>query len=439
MIINRNLAASINDFIEKPHENNVLLLGGARQVGKSTLVKEVLKNKPNVFINLFEDPSLSEKIDVLQSFVEFEKLLLREMNFRPTGDVVLVFDEAQESKKFGHWIRFFKEKWPHQKVVVLGSILSNLFEDGQPYPVGRVEEMILRPFSFKEFLLATNRQALREILESVSWEVPLSENDREACIKPYLEYLQVGGMPTVVNQFRDLTTPPYTTWNQLLGQYAADVERYLDDNFRSLFLSAIDRLADVTCTPSKISQIVSTDSPFYRRLPKLLEVLEKWHLAAKTTAQTKQPEAAAGIASKRYLFDVGLVNFLLNQSQPVKWQKRSDAGNTFYGKLQETFVCAEYLATHPTPPVTFNYYRDSRNSQEVDFIFTLNGQNVPVEVKSQSTINRNGLVPSVNYLEHRGLSTGVLIYNGPMTRLKMKGKTILALPPFLVSEMGRLV
>lgn len=436
MLIKRKIHQEIQRFLDKKEKHsNVLLLSGARQVGKSTLIKEVVKTNKAIFVNLYEKISFVEKLDRVESFTDLERLLFAELNFKPSEGKVLVFDEAQEAKNLGRWVRFFKENWSNQKVILLGSILSNLFGKDLPYPVGRVEEITLRPFSFREFLLATHRSGLCEILESASLKKPLTETERQSFIKPYLEYLQIGGMPAVVKNFVEMAGDVKNTWDQLVRQYALDVERYLKESYRSLFLSAMDRITDLTCYPIKNSQIISTDSPVYRRLPALLEILEKWHLVFKISAQTKHPESAGGLAGKRYLFDVGLANYLIHHSQPLIWQDRPEIGNLVYAKLQENYVCQEIIAAHLCPQVHLSYYRDTRNSQEIDFLLPVKGQLVPVEVKSQSSFSRNSLIPMINFLEQRNLPYGILVYNGPMKKISFRKKVIFTVPPFFVSEL----
>lgn len=436
MDIKRDILREISRYLDHNESySNTLLISGARQVGKTTLVQQAVQNRPHLFINLFESVTLAEKINAVTSFIDLERLFLRELNFKPSQGTILVIDEAQESKNLGRWVRFFKEKWAHQKVILLGSILSNLFEEGLPYPIGRVEEITLRPFSFKEFLLATNRLGLREILESASLEKNLSEDDRESFIPPYLEYLQTGGMPEVVKNFVLTEKPLPTVWDTLLRQYAFDVERYLGEIYRSLFIATVNRIAEMTCYPVKNSQIISTDSPFYRRLPSLLEVLEKWHLVFKVGAKTKVPESAGRLASKRYLFDVGLTNFLINRSLPLSWQKRPEVGNIIFGKLQENFVCNQIISNHPVPMANLSYYRDTRNSREIDFIVNIKGNYVPIEVKSQASVGRNSLLPMIHFLEQQGMKYGILVYNGPAKKLVHHRKTIFAIPPFLLSKI----
>lgn len=440
VFIKRELETTINSYLKRksPH-CNVLLLSGARQVGKSTLVANVIKREPAIVLNLFESPTLSAQIDATDTFEEFERLLLRTANFKPSNGSILVIDEAQESKRIGRWLRFFKEKWTNQKAIVLGSILSNLFEGDATYPVGHVEEIVLRPFTFKEFLSANKREGLIEILQSSSFERPLSDADRNSFIKPYLDYLRTGGMPEIVVNNVEGSEGVHAAWDRLLRHYALDVERHMGEMYKSIFISAADRIADITCSPVKMSQIISTQSPSYRRLPGLMEILEKWHLVHRVQAQTKHPESASGLASKRYLFDVGFVNFFINQGQTVRWDDRGIKGNIVYPKLQESLVCNEIVAYQAAPSSALNYYKESRNSQEIDFIVTNGDTIIPIEVKSQSSFGKNSLIPMINYLSQRNLKTGILIYNGEMKSVEIGNITIHAVPPYYVSEFKRLI
>lgn len=438
MLIKRHLEDELKKYLLNEQEyNNVLLLSGARQVGKSTLVEQVLKGFSAVSINLYERPTIARQIDEVKSFEELERLLKRELNFIPSQGAVLSIDEAQEAKQLGRWIRFFKEKWRNQKVIILGSILSNLFSEGIAYPVGRVDELVLRPFSFKEFLLATGRTGLIDIIEDTSIEKPINESDLDSFIPVYLTYLRIGGMPKIVLEHIAGNEEIPVQIDNILGQYAADIERYLGEIYRSMFLSSVKRIADITCYPIKMSQIISTDSPSYKKLPRLLEVQGKWHVIHKIAAMTKNPEASGGLTSKRYLFDVGFINFFINHGLPVEWSGRSGGGNIIFPKLQESFVCNELITQMKLSSVPINYYKETRNSREIDFIVPFRGTIVPIEVKSSTGISRNSLLPMLSFLEHKSLGIGVLVYNGPMKQIKINGRRIIAIPAFLTSEIER--
>lgn len=440
MAIKRDIETEVRKYLLLNQENSdVLLLSGARQVGKTTLIEEILRGSNAIIVNLYERTMLPRLIDAAETFEEIEGVLRREINFVPSRGVVLVIDEAQESKRLGRWIRFFKERWKNQKVILLGSILSNLFEEDVAYPVGRVQEIVLRPFSFREYLAATGREGLIETLGHINPDRPLSENERTSFIKPYLDYLQTGGMPDVVMGVKEQRELARISIERLIGHYAVDVERYLGEPYKTMFLSALDMIADITCHPIKNSQIISTSSPSYRKLPRLLEIMEKWHLVHRIGAQTKQPESQLGMAPKRYIFDTGITNLLVNHGLPLEWSLRSAGGNIAFAKLQENFVCNEIMASHPEPLGSLCYYKDTRNSQEVDFILTIGDRAIPIEVKSSTSISKNGLIPMCNFLEQRGFKTGILAYNGEMKTMELKGKKIHAMPAFCVTpSLGHL-
>ena len=436
MTIQRTLQKELIGYIErKEAHSNTLLLSGARQVGKSTLVDYVTKDHPTVKVNLFESTTFACQIDSTETFEEFERLLLRELNFSPSKGTLLVIDEAQEARRLGRWIGFFKEKWADQKVIVLGSILSNLFGEGVSYPVGRVEELVLRPFSFAEFLTAIGKSGLLRILESSSLEKPLVEADRISFIKPYLSYLRCGGMPEVVVRFSEGTENIYPIIDRLLSHYATDIERYMKEPFKAMFLTAMQRIADVTSHPIKQSQIISTDSPSYRKLPALLEVMEKWNLVHKISARTKHPESSSGLASKRYLFDVGFTNLLINRGLPIDWTDREGLGNLIFPKLQENFICNEIVSAFGAESPSLLYYRETRNSKEIDLLVRFEKGILPIEVKSTSKISRNALLPMVSYLEQSGQKAGMLVYNGEMRKINIRGKNIYAVPPFMIGYL----
>lgn len=431
----RNQRQFIFDYLKKDGPHPVLLISGARQVGKSTLVESCLQNRPHLICNLYEEPDLARRIDQTKNFNEFERLLLTQKNFLPSQDTVLVIDEAQEAKKIGQWIRFFKEKWHKQKVILLGSILSNLFLENKSYPVGRVVELVLRPYDFYEYLLATHRDGLAAAYR-LNFEKQRSGPEHELFWQAYLEYLQVGGMPEIVCQFASAGKETNLNWDQLIVQYAIDIERYLGTKLKNLFLTAIQRIAAHTCQPLKYSQILSTDSEFYRSIPKLLEVIEGWHLVLRSSPLSKALESSSGKASKRYLFDLGLTNLSLQRGSRHLFYQKEEFDEAVFAKLQENFVALE-LASHRGDPNELSFYRSNKDDREIDFIFQTKRFKLPIEVKSQKTINRNTLLPMTRYLEEQKLKTGLLIYSGPKTQLELHKKEILAIPPYELRNVLR--
>ena len=155
--IPRRWDKEVSEFLQDSSANkNVLLVEGARQVGKSSLVCHALANVGCVSysLNLERDSRLCSLIDDSRDFKDFEILLKDRLGFDPAKGEVLFIDEAQESRCLGGFVRFMKEEWPRASVILSGSTLARLFRKDQRYPVGRVNRIVVGPFCFSEFLQA---------------------------------------------------------------------------------------------------------------------------------------------------------------------------------------------------------------------------------------------------------------------------------------------
>ena len=128
----------------------VLLVEGARQVGKTRLVEQAMEKSdgPKIFLNLEQDAFLRSQIDSCVDFKEFQELLEDRLGFSKDVRSILCIDEAQESLTLGRHVRFMKEQWPRTTTILTGSSMTRLFRKGTRYPVGRVRRLVLRPFSF---------------------------------------------------------------------------------------------------------------------------------------------------------------------------------------------------------------------------------------------------------------------------------------------------
>ena len=128
--INRLNQESLARALTDASSRDVILVQGARQVGKTTLIEQTLTNRRSVFsLNLERDPSSLRDIDRTTSFDQFTKFL--QAHFKTAHfdhpDVLLFIDEAQESEKIGGYIRFMKEEWRHARVVMSGSSMTRIF------------------------------------------------------------------------------------------------------------------------------------------------------------------------------------------------------------------------------------------------------------------------------------------------------------------------
>ena len=123
--INRNQEEQLLELVEADQPNkDVLLVEGARQVGKTTTIEQILSRvEPvRISVNLEKESLLRSEIDACRQFSEFEDLLLHKLDFDPNERSILFIDEAQESLKLGQFVRFMKESWRRTTVILSGSI-----------------------------------------------------------------------------------------------------------------------------------------------------------------------------------------------------------------------------------------------------------------------------------------------------------------------------
>ena len=197
--VRRNCDNVIANYLrDKVSNKKVLLVEGARQVGKTSFVENAIEeyDGKSISINLEENRTLRSLIDGCRDFSSFEMLLLDRLGFDGAGDQLLFIDEAQESLKLGGFVRFMKEKWSRATVVLSGSTLTRLFRDDVRYPVGRVKRLVIRPFSFSEYLRAVGKDHLADYIHEGDPDVPIERH--EYLLDLFDHYISTGGLPDVV-------------------------------------------------------------------------------------------------------------------------------------------------------------------------------------------------------------------------------------------------
>ena len=202
-----------------------LVIRGARQVGKTSLVKEFAKQFDDfLYFNLeiADDLALFSKevsIDTL-----YEMMLAVRRKTKSIGSTLIFIDEIQNSSLAIKMLRYFYEEMPHLYVIAAGSLLETMLNKDVSFPVGRVEYMALRPCTFDEFLGAMGEDALREMVRNFSVPKPLHER----VMSLFNTYSLVGGMPQAVNDYslnRDIIALD-SVFESLLTGYIDDVEKY---------------------------------------------------------------------------------------------------------------------------------------------------------------------------------------------------------------------
>ena len=210
-----------NDEFRKP-----LVIRGARQVGKTTVVHEFSKQyKQYIYLNLEKE----EYKQLFQTLSDIELLAQRIFfiegkKWELLSETLLFIDEIQEVPKAINFLRYFYEDLPQLHVITAGSMLETLLGKNISFPVGRVEYKILRPVSFEEFLGAIDETLALEELQ----KVPLKSYAYNRLLSLFHTYALLGGMPSVIQQYakqKDITSlkPIYES---LLNSYLEDAEKY---------------------------------------------------------------------------------------------------------------------------------------------------------------------------------------------------------------------
>ena len=209
-----------NSLYRKP-----LILRGARQVGKTTLVKEFAKTfTQKIFLNLEkkEDRDFFEQNDNTKIIIE--SLFLRKNLKLDLKNTLLFIDEIQESPKAIQLLRYFYEDFPELRVIAAGSLLEFALKKVPSFPVGRVEYMYLHPLNFQEYLLATHNELALEQLNYT----PIAPFAHKTLMGHFHNYAITGGMPEILKVFTETQSLTYLPkiYEGIIRTYQDDIEKY---------------------------------------------------------------------------------------------------------------------------------------------------------------------------------------------------------------------
>ncbi len=366
-----------------------ILLRGARQVGKSYLIKELGKTFDSfVEINFDLDDSFSAIFEQDRD----PKRITRDLSIATgkrivPGNTLLFLDEIQECPNAIRALRYFYEVMPLLHVIAAGSLLDFAL-DKIGVPVGRVDMLNLYPLSFVEFLQAREKIILLEELKTHNYRKELPEVAHSQLLRVYGEYMAVGGMPEAVaswhkssdlKKVQKIHRSLITTYKQDFNKYASKfTEKYVD-----LVYSSVARL-----TGKKFIFTAVNANLRARELRPALELLQKAgvvHLVTHSSsggiplASESKPEFFKVIMS-----DVGLMQTILN-CNVGNWILHPKQAAINFGAVTEAFVGQEILAYTPADHSRSLYYwaREKRGATaEVDYVEEIDGKVIPMEVKA---------------------------------------------------------
>lgn len=395
-------------------ERKPLVLRGARQVGKTTLVKMFAADFDHyIYLNLEE----KEDAELFAADSSFDDLLVGiffKANIPIDSSRTLIFiDEIQNEPKAVQALRYFYEKRPDLYVIAAGSLLESLMGRHISFPVGRVEYMALHPCTFVEFLMAIGEDMLANQIEKIA--VPQSLHGYTLDL--FKKYMIIGGLPEVVAnyaQYRDMVRLN-GVFNALLSGYRDDVEKYADkpkeqDSIRYIlnygWTSAGHRIQFAKFTNSSFKSADVSNA--FRTLEKTLLLELVYPLTS--TSFPILPDLKK--SPKLLWFDTGLVNYVTGMQEDLLFTPNSD--ELWNGDIAEHIVAQELLgATTLFGEKRMFWVRDARNSQaEVDFVIRHKSHLLPIEVKTGSNSKLRSLH---QYMEESNENIALRLWNGPMT------------------------
>lgn len=378
-----------------------LLLRGARQVGKSSAVRQLGKS-----FRYFIEVNLEKRLDVQRLFsdnMDIHQLCTQISLIYQTpvvpGKTLLFIDEIQESERAITSLRYFYEDYPDLHVVAAGSLLEFALKEIPSFGVGRIHSMYLYPFSFDEFLTAQGlQQQVAYKREQAKKLTPLSEPLHEAMVAQLRSFYIVGGMPAVVSAWIKTSDyrPCIMMQNDIIATYQDDFKKY-KSRISPLLLSQVLKSV-VLQAGSKFSYASvegGYDAKSIKEALSLLCLSGIIQPVVHTAANGFPLGAELNLKYQKYLLlDVGLMLSMLDM-RPEDVMLGDQINLVNKGGLSEVFAGLELMKYAPAWKKAELYYwqRMEKNAQaEVDYVIDHQRHIVPVEVKA----SRSGSMQSLH-------------------------------------------
>ena len=378
-----------NDPDRKP-----LVLEGARQVGKTWLLKEFGQNEYQnlVYVNFHDDPEAQEIFRVDLKVDRILYLLESITNQKITAGKTLIFmDEIQEAYRGLDSLKYFCENAREQHVVVAGSLLGTTHRKGESYPVGKVNLLTLYPMTFEEFLWAKGEERIAEILARTDWGmVQLLDSKIQELLRLYY---YVGGMPEAVLQ--------YTTKGDVnkVRQIHEEILRAYDNDFAKHAGDETERIRMVW--ESIPNQLAKENKKFIYGAVKEggrardFEIAIEWLVRAGLVykiRRCKNPAMPLKFyedfdAFKLYLLDVGLLG-AMSKVSPRLMLINNGVFTEYKGAFTENYVLQQLKSIGA---LDVYYFSKDNSTQEVDFLVQTAERIIPTEVKAEENVKSKSL------------------------------------------------
>lgn len=386
---------------KKENINMPLMVIGARQVGKTYIIREFCEKEfsKNIYINLLEHSEIvnlfKEKISTEEKFIKLQLILNISIDIENS---IIFFDEIQESEELISSLKYFCENEKPFKIICAGSLLGvkiNRFNSS--FPVGKVQMINMYPMSFDEFILANMPEMGKVLIDEIKKCYNENKNMdsvlHEKLINLYRIYICIGGMPACVDNYlkctNDILKYNKEIIKNIINAYLNDMNKYVYNSFEAT------RIEDIYKTIP--AQLENSSRKFqYSKIKKgarskdyesALKWLYSSNLIHKCTALNSiniPPKAYIDNESfKLFLSDIGILTSLLE----LKYNEIILDNKFLYkGILAENFVAQEFISNNISL-----YYWKSKSDAEVDFVIYNDDGLIPIEVKSSENTKSKSL------------------------------------------------
>ena len=405
--IDKELASWKNDRYMKP-----LLLRGARQVGKTSAVRHLSESFDHyieidlntrhdlhpLFNNGYNPQQICQQLSLITGIPIIE------------GRTLLFFDEIQSCPSAINSLRYFYEQMPHLHLVAAGSLLEFALRDLPSFGVGRVRSLFMYSFCFSEFLQAIDRGDLVDVISMASPDKPLFDTVHNKVLEYFRLFLIIGGMPECVLQYVETGDALICqrTLTELIVSYEDDFKKYHGHIPEGLLKDVLRSVARQGQGKFVYSQVeTSCRTPQIKEALQMLQMAGLVYSVVHTNANGVPLYAEANEKYKRYIImDTGILQRILGldlqdilMSDDLKMVNR--------GALAETFVGCELVkasSPYSTDPL-FCWHREKKDSNaEVDFVTSIDGMVVPIEVKSGT---KEAMQSMRIFMQQKNLSMGI--------------------------------
>lgn len=372
-----------------------LIIEGARQVGKTWLMKEFGSKAyaDTIYINFDSNSRMAElfafDLNTDRLIMGIELYAGRKID---PDNTLLIFDEVQEVPRALSSLKYFYEDAPQYHIICAGSLLGIALHGGTSFPVGKVDFLSLYPLSFKEFLMAVAGERFAELLDRQDYQMVTSF--KQIYIDALKQYYFVGGMPEAVQSFTE-----EKDFNEVRAIQKRILAAYEQDFSKHAPLGIVPKIRMVW--NSVPSQLAKENKKFLYGLvreggrAKEYEAAIMWlcdcgfiHKVSRVNAAGIPLKAYEDLkAFKLFILDVGLLGCITGLHQRTLLDG-NNMFSEFKGALTAQYVCQQLKTLDD---LGIYYYTNDRGSCEVDFIIDTGDQAIPMEVKAEVNLKAKSL------------------------------------------------